>query len=240
MTPKELLERGRLETFQDAAGHRGKIELRPPLTVEELAVFQEHLPAPLPDDIREVLRFARGFTLLRELVDFRGQLRSEFEPALSCGIPIYTDGVGNFWMVQVHSKTGAWAPVLFSSADPPAVVIQSADLVTFLEEWFNGFRPGRASALDQVYRVALDVWHQKRGVRRVAEVRNSPDAILRSFAQSLKDDDYLADLRGGTVGCGFTWGRFGSEPAAAPAGSDLLFAIEMPRRKGFFARLLRG
>src|SRR5947209_3544465 len=152
MTPKELLKGARLETFADTGGRTGKIVLQAPLTGKEVEAFQGYLPAPLPWDIRDLLEFARGFTLLTEGVDFRGQLRSEFEPALACGIPVYTDGVGNFWVVHVHPKTGAWGPVLFTSADPPAVVIQSTDFVSFLDEWLNGFRPGRASALDEVYR----------------------------------------------------------------------------------------
>jgi hypothetical protein len=118
-------------------------------------------------------------------------------------VPIHTDGFGSFWVVHVHPGTGEWAPVLFTSQDPPVVVVQSRDLVGFLEELFNLFRPGRVSALEAVYQVALDIWSHDRGLRTVAEARHSPDPTLRVFAETLKDAAYVADLRSQVVGSGF-------------------------------------
>ena len=237
MTPKEIIERALPETFRDAVGRSGRVELVPPLSREELESFQGRQPAPLPEDIRELLRFARGFTLLGERVDFLGDIRSEFSPPLPCGIPVYSDGFGCFWAVYVHPGTGEWAPVFFASQDPPVAVIQSRDLSDFLEGLFNAYRPGRVSALDQVYRLALDVWRRNRGLRPVAGVRHSGDPTLRGFAEGLKDGDYVADLRGAAVGAGFVWGRFGSDTVVKCHGSEFLFALERPARKGLFLRL---
>ena len=203
MTPKALLERTLPETFHDAAGRSGRVELELPLTATEVETFQGRQPAPLPEDVRDLLRFTRGFSLLGERVDFRGEVQSEFEPAFCCGVPIRTDGFGSFWIVHVHPGTGEWAPVLFTSQDPPVVVVQSRALVDFLEELFNLFRPGRVSALEAVYQVALDIWSHDRGLRTVAEARDSPDPTIRVFAQTLKDGAYVADLRGQVVGSGF-------------------------------------
>lgn len=146
MTPKESIEGVLYETFRDAVGSTGQVELGTPLTETELDGFQEDQAAPLPEDIRELLRFTRGFTLLGKCVDFQGTNRSEFEPSFSCGIPLSTDGFGNFWIVYIDPSTGAWAPILFAGHDPPVLVIQSPDLVHFLEEFFNAFRPGMPAA----------------------------------------------------------------------------------------------
>ena len=240
MTPKELLERARAETFQDGAGRTGTLELAPGLAEEELATFQGRLPGPLPADVRALLLFARGFAVLEETVDFTGEIESEFAPAFPCGVPVYTDGFGSFWIVHVGPDTGEWAPVLFSPYDPPVVVVQSETLVDFLQEVFNLLRPGRVSALDRVYQAAFDVWSCAGGLRRVAEVRDSPDPVVRAFAAGLKDEDYVADLRGTVVGTGFPWGRFGSDTVVRRHGGDLLFAIETPRWRGLLHRLFRS
>jgi len=240
MTPKAVLEGALRETFHDAAGRSGRVELEHPLSGKELERFQGQQPAPVPDDIRELLRFTRGFTLLGERVDFRGDIRSEFEPAFCCGIPVRTDGFGSFWVVHVHPGTGEWAPVFFTSQDPPVAVIQSRDLVDFLEELFNLFRPGRASALVEVYRISLDIWCHDRGLRKVAEVRNSPDPTLRVFAGGLQAGAYVADLRSRVLGSGFAWGRFGPDTVVKRHGPDLLFAVERPERRGLFQRLVGG
>jgi hypothetical protein len=233
MTPKEIIEGALCETFQDQAGHAGTVKLAPPLTGEELQRFQSHQPAPLPNDIRELLRFTRGFSLLGERVDFRGEIQSESKPAFLWGIAIYHDGLGSFW-VDVHPGTGAWSPILFFCDDPSILVIQSKDLAGFLKEFFNAFRPGRDSAVQPVYEVCLDIWRHNPGLRRVAEVRNSPDPILRAWIKNLKDDDYVADLRPRVIGSGFTWGCFGPDPIVKRYGSDLLFAIITPEGKGIF------
>jgi len=240
MTPKESIESVLFETFRDAGGHVGHVQLEAPLTVEELEVFQEDQSVPLPDDIRELLRFTGGFTLFGECVDFKGTNRSEFEPSIPCGIPLYSDGFGNFWIVHPDPNTGAWAPILFAGHDPPVLVVQSADLVDFLEEFFNGFRPGYASALDQVYRISFDVWRRDRGLRSVVEVRTAPDETVRAFVKEYKDEDYVADLRDRRIGSGFSWARFGPGAVVKCHPSDLLFTITAPRRKGFLYRLFWG
>jgi hypothetical protein len=204
MTPRQIIERALAETFRDAIGRTGQVQLASPLDPEEIARFDLQQPAPLPDVMRDLLGFARGFTLLGERVDFRGEAPSEFVPEFADGVPIYTDGVGSFWMAHVHPETGEWAPILFVSSDPPVVVIQSRDLADFLEELFNMFRPGRASALDRVYPISLEIWTQNLGFHRVAELRSSTDQALRAFAASLKDEDLIADLRARTIGSGFT------------------------------------
>lgn len=240
MTPKESIESVLLETFRDAHGRTGRVQLADPLSVAELAGFQEEQSAPLPADIQELLGFTRGFTLFGEGVDFQGTNRSEFEPSWPEGIPLHSDGFGSFWIVHIDPSTGAWAPILFASHDPPVLVIQSPDLVSFLEEFFNAFRPGTDNALDQIYRAAFDIWRLDRGLQKVIEVRTAPDATLRAFVKDLKDDDCIADLRRRILGSGFSWARFGSATVIKRHPFDLLFALIAPKRKGFLYRLFGG
>ncbi len=237
MTPKESIESVLLETFQNERGRTGQVQLEAPLTLAELAEFQEDQSAPLPAEIRELLRFTRGFSLLGENVDFQGTNQTEFEPSLPGGIPLHSDGFGSFWIVHVDPGTGAWAPILFAGHHPPVLVIQSQDLGSFLEEFFNTFRPGKSNALLEVYRTAFDIWRLDRGLYRVAAVRESPDAALRAFAKDLKDEDYVADLRSRIIGSGFSWARCGSAAVVQGHPSELLYAVITPRRKGGLARL---
>lgn len=204
MTPRQIIEEVRSETFRDASGHTGKVELAPPLAPAEIDQFERQQPEPLPSTIRDLLGLAGGFTLLGEHVDFRGQIQSEFEPPFTCGLPIYTDGFGSFWTAHIAPDTGDWSPIFFVSPDPPVIVVQSRDLADFLVELFNRFRPGEASALDQVYALSLDIWSQDRGIHRAAELRNCADPVLEAFASGLQDEDLIADLRERTIGSGFT------------------------------------
>ena len=106
MTPKESIVGVLYETFRDGFGATGQVQLRTPLTEAELNGFQEDLLAPLPEEIRELLRFTRGFTLLGKCIDFKGTNRSEFEPSFPCGLPLTTDDFGNFWIVYIDPGTG--------------------------------------------------------------------------------------------------------------------------------------
>jgi len=119
-------------------------------------------------------------------------------------------------------------------------VNQGHDLVHFLEEFFNTFRPGNASALDQVYQVSFDIWRLNRGLSKVVEVRAPPDATIRAFVKDFKDDDYIADLRSRSSGSGFSSARCGSAAVVKRHSSDLLFAITRTRWKGFLYRLFWG
>ncbi len=240
MTPKESIESVLLETFRDADGHTEQVRLEAPLTVAEIQVFQQDQPAPLPDDIQELLRFNRGFTLLGECVDFLGTNRSEFEPSFPCGIPLHSDGFGNFWIAHTDPSTGAWAPILFVSYDPAVLVIQSADLVNFLEDFFTAFRPGPANALNQIYQIAFDIWRLDQGLSKVVEVRASPEEAIRAFVKGLKDEDYIADLRGRIIGSGFSWARFGADALVERDPCDLFFAVITPRQRGCLSRLFQG
>ena len=56
--------------FVNEDGCKDDFTLKPPLTEQELLAFETSLPCPLPDEIRELLRFARGFDGVLDGIDF--------------------------------------------------------------------------------------------------------------------------------------------------------------------------
>jgi hypothetical protein len=57
----ELLKQSQGTLFVSEDGIEDRFELKPALTEQELATFEGSLPCPIPEEVREVLRFARGF-----------------------------------------------------------------------------------------------------------------------------------------------------------------------------------
>ena len=86
-----------------------RVTLKPGLSREEIAEFQKRLPGPLPDDIRELLVYSAGFDLAAVgSVNFTGTTDSQFTKALPFAVTLLGDGSGNFWVVDVNGKSGAW------------------------------------------------------------------------------------------------------------------------------------
>ena len=57
----EFLRQGEGTVFVDETGNQGTLRLLPPLTEQELSAFEITLPCALPEDMRELFRFGRGF-----------------------------------------------------------------------------------------------------------------------------------------------------------------------------------
>lgn len=241
-TPKQVLEAALRERFVDGYGEELHLELEPGLADEEIEEIAGRLSAPLPPEIRELLRRTSGFEFpfseILEAVSFRGE-SSGLEEIFPTAAEIARDGFGNAWIVDVHPETGTWAPVFYVCHDPPVAVIQSQDLATFLDEVLNLGRSGRRSALVEVHEETIDaIWSGNPGLIPVAEARASSDPALRAFAASLPDGAHLADLRAGTVGSGFNWGLHGPRTIVRRHGAERLFALIAPEKKpGFLARL---
>lgn len=238
-TPKQVLEAALRERFVDGYGEELHLELEPGLSDEEIA---GRFPAPLPSEIRELLRrtsgFAFPFSEILEAISFTGESFG-LEEIFPTAVQIAQDNFGNSWIVDVHPDTGLWAPVFYVCHDPPVAVLQSLDLATFLDEVLNLGRPGRRSALVQVHEETADtIWSDNPGLIPVPEARQSRDTLLRAFAEDLPDGAQIADLRAGTIGSGFSWGLHGTQTIVRRHGAERLFALIAPEKKpGFFARL---
>lgn len=241
-TPKQILEAALHERFVNGYGEELLLELQPGLSEEEIEEIADRLSAPLPPEIRELLRRTSGFDFpfseILEDVSFTGE-GFGLEEIFPTAVQIARDGFGNAWIVDVHPDTGVWAPVFYVCHDPPVAVIQSPDLATFLDEVLNLGRPGRRSALVEVHEETADtIWSDNPGLIPVPEARESSDPALCAFAAGLPDGASLADLRTGTVGSGFNWGLHGPRTIVRRHGAERLFALIPPEKKpGLFARL---
>lgn len=241
-TPKQVLEAALRERFVDGYGEELHLKLEPGLSDEEIEEIAGRLPAPLPAEIRELLRRTSGFEFpfseILEAISFTGESFG-LEEIFPTAVQIAQDNFGNAWIVDVHPDTGLWAPVFYLCHDPPVAVLQSPDLATFLDDVLNLGRSDRRSALVQVHEETADtIWTDNPGLIPVTEARGSSDPALRAFAAGLPEGASLTDLRAGTVGSGFSLGLHGPQTILRRYGSERIFAVIAPEKKpGFLTRL---
>lgn len=241
-TPKQILEAARRERFVNRDGEEIQLDLEPGLSDEEIEEIDHRLPAPLPAEIRELLRLTSGFHFpaseILDTVSFPGESFG-LEEIFPTALQIARDSFGNAWIVDVHPDTGLWAPLFYVCHDPPVAVLQSPDLATFLDEVLSLGRPGRRSAVEEVHEeTAHTIWTGNPGLIPAPEARKSSDTLLRAFAADLPDGASLVDLRAGTVGSGFSLGLYGALTILRRFGNERLFALIAPEKKpGLFARL---
>jgi cell wall assembly regulator SMI1 len=224
------------EILENAPEH---VTLMPGLSGQEMAEFQKRLPGPLPDDIRELLRYSAGFHHPSiGTVHFTGISDSQFTTALPFAVPLLTDGSGNFWVIDVNNKNGAWGPVFFVSHDPPVVVVQAPDLETFLSQVLDTGRSNPNNALSYVRKVsAARVWKDDPWLISVPDARAAKDPLVSNFAEQLPENFRLADLRSKEVGSGFSWGLAGPNTELRRDGTELLFGVEQ-KAPSFLKRVL--
>lgn len=237
MTPRQAIETALGTKLRDEAGKAFQVDLAPPATHDELAKLGERLGAPPPPDVRDLLRWTSGFAFAPlERVDLLGRLDFELADIFPRGLPIAGDGCGNFWVVDVHPRTGAWGAVFYACHDPPVVALQSPDLGTFLEELFRWAQPGAASAVKRVPDAAVfTIWSADPDPLEAPAARGSADPAVAALAKGCPDDWRIFDLRNFAEGKGFAWGRTKADVRRDPDGAPI-FATERPK-PGFFARL---
>ncbi len=219
----------------------------PGLSEDEITRFAEKLPGPLPDDVRELLKFSAGFSFplgfLREeigTVQFQGTNQFAFPDAtIPCAIDLLGDGCGNFWVVDVDGKSGNWGPVYFACHDPAVVVVQAEDLAQFLVQTLDPSGSNPPDALKHVAREAvMKIWQEDPWLVPVSEARESGDETVSNFTKQLPETFYVADLRSKKIGSGFSWG-LSPNFEVRRAGTESIFAVQR-KAAGFFEKLLSG
>lgn len=134
MTPRQLLETYRDAVFQDVDGFEYELELLPGLSDPEIDAFEKQQPGDLAPDIRELLAFASGIHgPAFDKIDFRGRHAYALEDVFPAGLPIASDGTGNFAVVDVDRNSGEWGAIFFACHDPPVVTYIADDLRRFLQ-----------------------------------------------------------------------------------------------------------
>jgi hypothetical protein len=153
-TPKSFLEWMSKEEFQFKGGPPFRIDLRDGLSATELLDFEASLPGPLPEDIRELLCYAKGFSF-----DFLGDVSFVdthsfyLEGVFNFPIALCQDTHRNFWLLEVGSQ-GEWGPVFFFSYSPPALVKEAENLTQYLKQlWEYGtdYKNNLEGRMQQVY-----------------------------------------------------------------------------------------
>jgi cell wall assembly regulator SMI1 len=222
-TPLEVLQLALDTELVDRDGQEFELDLLPPLTEEELATFEASLPCPLPESIRELLELASGFEGgFADTVDFAGRFAFAME-AFPHGLPIASDGAGNFWVADLSAQSTEFGPIYFACHDPPIIAYQSASLSEFLGELLDPSTD--VGAVETVYEEgAMKIWKEDPDALPKGKALASSDATLRGFALNVPDGFLIVDLRNAPVGAGFSWGRFGADTRVLRHGTEPLFA----------------
>lgn len=234
----ELLKRLERSDFESSAGENRGLELLPPLTDDEFCRLETQIPCPIPDDARELFRYARGFRVQNpllhgahrelSLVDLSG-LDAEFglEQIFPHALSIANDGCGNYWVIDLASDAKTWGPIFYACHDAPVVVYQSDSLTDFIEQAVKRSSPPAQSEMDRVHEVlAPRIWRENPNVMSFENSANSKDEDLKTFATALDASYEFIDLRTPKLGDGFSWGRYGPWTVNKRFGEKRLFAYK--------------
>jgi cell wall assembly regulator SMI1 len=239
MNPIDIIRDAQARELIDEDGEAVRLELLPGLDETDLSEFEMSLPCTLPEEIRELLCFCRGFDGVIEQVDFTGRdLAFEAEDLFPHGVPIAADGYGHFWVVDLSPDAIGFGPIWFACHDAPVLLYQSANLSEILMELFRMYEPPHKSLVDDVHEDRIrQVWRTNPGVLDHQDCVESEDPVLREFAGSLDPTFEIIDLRAAKAGDGFSWGRYGPNSVVRRHGYYPVFAYK--HKKGLFERLFR-
>lgn len=231
MAAVDTLRDARTRELVAEDGEPVRLHFDPPLSDDEVARFERTLPCPLPDDVRELLRFCRGFEGgAADFVDFTGA-RCNFsqEDVFPYGLPFAADGFGNFWVVDLVPDSKIWGPIYFACHDAPVILYQSPHLDHFLIELLKLSVPPHKGLVQDVHDDRLfQVWRKNPGIKTHPQCLESGDAILEAFARELDASYQIVDMRSADIGFGFSWGRYGPDTTIRRCGMLPIFAYRRP------------
>jgi len=245
-TALEVLKRLQLPF---AGEDKVRLELLPPLSEDEFRRLEAQVPCPIPEEARDLFRYARGFKLLHPLlhgahrrlssVDLTG-LDTEFglEQVFPHAYSIADDGCGNFWVLDLTHDAKLWGPIFYACHDPGVVVYQAPSVAHFIEEVLRGSEPPGRSEIHEVHEeLTTRIWLENPGVVTFEQRADSHDEDLKIFAQSLDASYEFIDLRAPKLGDGFTWARYGPWTVNKRFGEKRLFAYKKKTKWERFKQL---
>jgi hypothetical protein len=148
-------------------------------------------------------------------------------------LPIAKTVEGNFWILDV-SSSGKWGPIFYFSHDPPVMVNHFDSLESFIHSVAI-----ESKVSDEATALVHEVWDDVAAGISVEGARYSNDALVANFARALSDNFRIFDLRGQKPR-GLAWGRGRADLECKRCGSELVFAVEVPKPKqSLIAKLLR-
>lgn len=209
----DILKRSAGMSLTNQDGIRESLELLPPLSSEELLAFEGSIPCALPEEMKELLLFCRGFQggALEE-VSFIGHEGGQCPPEIFPNpVALALDGCGNSWNVDLTGESTHWGPIFYSCHDAPVIVFQTENLTHFVEETIRFSNAPWKSEIDDAHEGLADrVWRTNPNVLPFEACIASPDLELKAFAESLDASYEFIDLRNARLGDGFSWGRYAS------------------------------
>jgi hypothetical protein len=211
----EFLKQTQGSVYISETGKQKTVTLLPPLTERELSAFEASLSCALPEDMRELLRFASGLDgaacrlgdrFAIEKVRFTDINGFGPEDVFPHGKELAVDGCGNSWVVDLTSESKAFAPIFFACHDPPVIVYQTDSLLDFLREVVRGSNPPWESEIaDMVRRLAGRIWLKNPCALSRSQCLATGDHELKAFAESLDETWEFIDLRVPKLGDGYSW-----------------------------------
>ena len=226
--------------LEDEDGNEEILTLEPPATEAEVRMLEARLPCPIPQDIRDALRVAKGLAHgpleSFSLIDLEG---FGLEEMLPYAYSIAHDGFGNYWVLDLLPSTTTWGPVFCACHDPAVLAYQAPSIEEFLNDAIAMWQAGPRSRVDVVHDdVVHRIWSENPDETTPAALQESADELLRTFAADLPPSAQVIDLRDPALGHGFSWGRFGPRTTIRRAGEARVWALIPPERQpGLFTRL---
>lgn len=239
MTAVDRIKAAQQAELVDKDGKPIHYKFLPPQSEEQIDALQKSLGQPLPRELRELLAFCSGILCCLD-IDFTDRRKAfEAKEIFPDGLPLATDGSGNFWVVDLTPDTAETAPVFFACHDPPVILFQSGDVTTFLSEIFRMDTPPYKSLVVEVLGDELfQVWERNPNVISQATAASSSDSALSAFASQLPPQFQIVDLRNVSPGMGFSWGRYGPQTEIRRYGHERIFAYAKPPKMGLITKLL--
>ncbi len=236
----EFLKQIQGSVYVDEARKQKILTLLPPLNDQELSAFEASLPCALPEDMRELLRFASGLDgagcrlsdrFEIDEVRFADVRGFGFEDVFPHAKELAVDGCGNSWVIDLTSESKAFAPIFFSCHDPPVIVYQTDSLLHFIREVVRGSNPPWESEIADVDRkLARRIWRENPCAMSHSQCLANGDHELKTFAESLDETWEFIDLRTPKLGDGYSWGRYGSKTGNKRYGNKRIFACQKKTR----------
>ncbi|MDX1988789.1 MAG: SMI1/KNR4 family protein [Candidatus Obscuribacter sp.] len=232
---KEVLQQAEQTTFIDRNGKSRRLTILPPLSEKETSNLESILGCSLPDEMRDLLSYSRGFEGILDAVDFSGNLPFEFE-LFPHGLSIAADECGNFWVIDLTSGGASDTTVFYVCHDPAVIAFQSGSIAQFIKEVLRqGNQPWNSQLTSVQEETVMNIWKNNPYVIERKDALKS-DGDLSKFAESLDESFEFADLRNATLGKGFSWGRYGAETVCKRFGETRIFACQR-RELSWFQKL---
>ncbi len=151
-----------------------------------------------------------------ESIDLASVGRSPIPELFGWVVTPAKDGAGNSWILELAPGQQTLGSIWFVCHDAPALLYQSRDLASFVEDYVHRRRLANRAAVAKVASQSIDLPREA--------LLAASDPVLRDFAARLEQGWFIRDLRDAQTGDGMPLGCFGRTTPLARAGTEPVFA----------------